>query len=109
MPDLNIEFYYRILDLLPGASFDEVKTAYRDLVKVWHPDRFPHDPRLQRKAEEKLRELNAAYHREPTRTVAEVTIASHRLAFYMGVIGKESEHFTRELQTQVEVFVKSAL
>jgi len=264
--------------LLPSASFGEVKAAYRDLVKVWHPDRFPHDPRLQHKAEEKLKELNTAYHHlqsfyarsgyrspqpnsreskptesakptppgpgrrpsspqnrireyrsvsalisddrckkaiaheawmvgrksverqvaawleqpeillnankfypaendpgwqyakiltnfppdyfgyvllaalcictrrpaklqsvsefqstctidallpsnlidngrllqilirsEPTRTVADVTIASHRLAFYMGVIGKESESFTKELQTQVEVFAKSAL
>lgn len=30
---------YEILGLKPEASPAEVKEAYRDLVKVWHPDR----------------------------------------------------------------------
>ena len=38
---------YRILDLLPGVSLDEVKRAYRELVKIWHPDLFASDPILQ--------------------------------------------------------------
>jgi len=52
---------YEILGLRHGASEDEVKQAYRDLVKVWHPDRFSHDPRLQVKAQEKLKDINEAY------------------------------------------------
>ncbi|HPW35939.1 MAG: chaperone protein DnaJ [Syntrophorhabdus sp. PtaB.Bin027] len=44
-----------------GASLEEVKQAYKDLVNVWHPDRFAHNPRLQKKAEEKLKQINAAY------------------------------------------------
>lgn len=52
---------YRILDLDPAASDDEVKRAWRDLTNVWHPDRFGHDPRLQRKAEEKLKTILEAY------------------------------------------------
>jgi len=31
------------------------------LANVWHPDRFVGNPRLQKKAEEKLKEINAAY------------------------------------------------
>ena len=50
-----------ILGLKPGASQEEVNQAYRDLVKVWHPDRFVDNPRLQKKAEEKVKEINAAY------------------------------------------------
>jgi hypothetical protein len=38
-----------------------LKAAHRDLTKVWHPDRFLHDPRLQEKAQEKLKEINEAY------------------------------------------------
>jgi cytoskeletal protein RodZ len=43
------------------VSVQELKSAYRDLAKVWHPDRFAHDPRLQQKAQEKLKEINDAY------------------------------------------------
>ncbi len=50
-----------ILGLKPGASQEEVNQAYRDLVNVWHPDRFEDNPRLQKKAEEKVKEINAAY------------------------------------------------
>jgi DnaJ-domain-containing protein 1 len=50
-----------ILGLKPGASQEEVNQAYRDLVNVWHPDRFVANPRLQKKAEEKIKEINAAY------------------------------------------------
>ncbi|MBI3989467.1 MAG: J domain-containing protein [candidate division NC10 bacterium] len=61
MEELNQ--YYEILGLRLGASPEEVKHAYRDLVKVWHPDRFPNDPRLQQKAQERLKEINNAYER----------------------------------------------
>jgi hypothetical protein len=49
------------LELKPGASREEVEQGYRDLVNVWHPDRFANNLRLQKKAEEKLKEINAAY------------------------------------------------
>lgn len=52
---------YRILELEPGATPAEVKQAYRDLAKIWHPDRFPNEPRVQEKAQEKLKEINRAY------------------------------------------------
>ena len=42
----------RILEVEPGASLEEIKQAYRDQTKVWHPDRFANDVRLQKKAEE---------------------------------------------------------
>lgn len=53
--------YYEILGLDEDASGEEIKIAYRDLVKVWHPDRFTHDPRVQKMAEGKLKEINRAY------------------------------------------------
>ena len=50
-----------ILELKPGASQEEVTQAYKDLVNVWHPDRFVNNQRLQNRAEDKLKEINAAY------------------------------------------------
>ena len=58
-----MEKYYKILEIHANATEQEVKQAYRDLVKVWHPDRFTHDIKLQNKAEEKLKEINDAYQR----------------------------------------------
>jgi hypothetical protein len=55
---------YRLCGLLeakPDSSDQELKQAHRDLVKVWHPDRFPEDERLRRKAEDKIKTINAAY------------------------------------------------
>ena len=57
----KIDQCVKILGLNPGASQEEVNQAYRDLVNVWHPDRFVGNPRLQKKAEEKVKEINAAY------------------------------------------------
>jgi hypothetical protein len=51
----------RVLGLPPGSSQDDIKTAWRDLAKVWHPDRFQHDERLQTKAGENLGRINEAY------------------------------------------------
>jgi hypothetical protein len=51
----------RILNLQPGCSADEVRQAYLDLVKVWHPDRFQSDGRLTARAERELRDINDAY------------------------------------------------
>ncbi len=59
----DISNSYRALELKPGASPEEVKEAYRELVKVWHPDRFGGDEKLIRRAEEKLKEINLAYDR----------------------------------------------
>jgi len=50
-----------VLGLDDGATAATIKEAYRDLVKVWHPDRFGSDARLREKAEEKLKEINLAY------------------------------------------------
>lgn len=57
----DLDSYYKVLGLEPGASLEEVNQAYRDLVFVWHPDRLPKDnPRLQEIAHQKIKELNQA-------------------------------------------------
>jgi DnaJ domain len=62
MPDKAPDWQYRVLGLQKGASKTEIKQAYRDLAKIWHPDRLSAgDERLRRKAEAKLKEINEAY------------------------------------------------
>lgn len=53
--------YYEILGVGRDTTLDEVRQAYRDLVRVWHPDRFSSDYRLSRISEEKLKVINEAY------------------------------------------------
>lgn len=57
----SVNEYCKVLGVDSSATPEEVKKAYRDLVKEWHPDRFLHNPRLHRNAQEKLREINEAY------------------------------------------------
>src|SRR5678815_4464351 len=53
--------YYRVLGVDATASPQQLKRAHRDLVQVWHPDRFTANPRLQKLAAAKLLEINHAY------------------------------------------------
>ncbi|NEO84200.1 MAG: DnaJ domain-containing protein [Spirulina sp. SIO3F2] len=57
----EVNRYYEILELAPGASPAAVKQAYRRLVKHWHPDRFPDQPQAQQIAEERIKQINTAY------------------------------------------------
>ena len=54
---------YEILGVSPSATDEELRRSYLDLVKVWHPDRFVGDSRLQAKASQHLKEINDAYRR----------------------------------------------
>ena len=51
----------RLLQLDKDCSKDQLRRAYRDLVKVWHPDRFQSDAQLRIKAERTLQSINDAY------------------------------------------------
>lgn len=51
---------YEVLGLKPGASEQEIKNAYRQLVKKYHPDQYNNNP-LQELAKSKLTEINSAY------------------------------------------------
>lgn len=53
--------YYEILGLPFNASADDIKQAYRNLAKKWHPDRFVNDVQQQREAEAKFKEIIIAY------------------------------------------------
>lgn len=60
MSHLDINHAYEILGLTAGASQEQVKQAYRKLVKIWHPDRFS-DPQQKQEAEAKIKDINVAY------------------------------------------------
>jgi molecular chaperone DnaJ len=51
---------YEVLGIKPNATQDEIKSAYRKLIKQYHPDKFGDNP-LKNLAEEKMIEINKAY------------------------------------------------
>lgn len=53
--------YYRTLGIEPGASWAQLRKAYKGLVNAWHPDRFQQNPRQKRLAEEKTKEITRSY------------------------------------------------
>jgi hypothetical protein len=58
---LSVDECYKIMGLAANATPKEIQQTYYDLVNIWHPDRFSHDPHLQQKAQEELKKINEAY------------------------------------------------
>jgi molecular chaperone DnaJ len=51
---------YEVIGVKENASMDEIKKAYRQQARKYHPDQYGDNP-LKDLAEEKMRELNEAY------------------------------------------------
>ena len=51
---------YEVLGIKPNATDDEVKTAYRNMARKYHPDNYADNP-LSDLAQEKMQEINEAY------------------------------------------------
>ena len=51
-----------ILGLGSSATCADARTAFRRLAKIWHPDRFAAAPAKAKRAEEKMKQLNEAFH-----------------------------------------------
>ena len=53
---------YSIIGIIPPCSLDQLKAAYRQRMKEYHPDRYPTEaPEFRKWAEERAKAINAAY------------------------------------------------
>jgi DnaJ like chaperone protein len=58
----DIDSAYKVLEITPEATDDEVKAAYRKMAVKYHPDKVEHlGPEIQKSAKEKFQHLQAAY------------------------------------------------
>lgn len=51
---------YKVLGISPDATDEQVKAAYRELARKYHPDQYDGNP-LSDLAQEKMQEINEAY------------------------------------------------
>jgi hypothetical protein len=58
-----IDKSFELLGVDAGSTSTEIAEAYRTMLKVWHPDRFPNDVKLRKTAEQKTKEINRAFER----------------------------------------------
>lgn len=59
----HVDHYYRVLEIQPGATIDEVKAAYQRQMQQYHPDKVASLGKgLRDLAEAKSKEINEAYH-----------------------------------------------
>jgi DnaJ-class molecular chaperone len=62
--DQNVRdsMWFEVLGVTPTASIDEIKAAYRERARQYHPDRVQGlGFELRQIAEQKMKQLNAAY------------------------------------------------
>jgi DnaJ-domain-containing protein 1 len=59
--DAQLADWYRVLDLSPGAELPQIKSAYRQLMRKYHPDMHAGNPQRQKAATELSVRVTAAY------------------------------------------------
>lgn len=60
----NVESAYKVLEISPQASDEEIKKAYRKMAVRFHPDKVSHlGPEFQKSANEKFAKVNDAYNK----------------------------------------------
>ena len=58
---MEIKKCIEILEISENAPLNEIREAYRDLISIWHPDKYHHNERLYKKALKKTKEINVAF------------------------------------------------
>ena len=60
-PPAKLAAAYKVLGLPPNTAFDQVKKAYKQLLKQHHPDKHGSAPDAQKRATEMSSRINDAY------------------------------------------------
>lgn len=101
MASKTIEYYLTILGVTLQSTKEEIKKAYRNIIKQWHPDKFPNDKQKIIEATEKSKLINEAYHNlrnyspdEPITTLGRIRVKSSNIHS----VGYDSKQMILQIQ-----------
>ena len=52
--------HFKVLGVTKYSTKEQIKKAYKDLIKIWHPDKFENNTKKQSEAQEKCKIINDA-------------------------------------------------
>jgi curved DNA-binding protein CbpA len=58
---MNFQEALGVLEISPQVTYEEASKAYKDLIRIWHPDNFGMKPDLLAKANSKTKQINEAW------------------------------------------------
>lgn len=64
---------FQTLGLEPNAPLTDIQQSYRELARIWHPDRFADSADMRSRAELRMKRINAAYSRLSRRALEQTT------------------------------------
>lgn len=84
---------YSVLGVSQNASDQEIKKAYRELARKYHPDNYVNNP-LADLAEEKMKEVNEAYEAIQKQRSGGGGYQQQSSGYYQGAISNSSSGST---------------
>ena len=90
---------YEVLGVAPAATDEEVKRAYRELAKKYHPDRYVNNP-LAELAQEKFREVQTAYDDIMKERAGGIPHGSQNAYGPYGPFGQQGGYYNQNNQNQ---------